>query len=125
MRVIQTVALSAAVALLVACGGGGAGSAVGGVAQDDPRPATGTVVFKMDASTCNGSLNMVFSANGKQVGNEVLRGGESSKGYTAAAGANDLTADAINGPTWAHWTAHTNVTANGTITLTLGCFVKR
>lgn len=121
--------------LLAACGGGGdagpapapgtAGGAGGGSAG--AGATTGTVVFKLNASTCNSSRNMRFFITGKQVGAETLLGGQSSRAYAANAGANEWAADAIDvaGRQTGSWLGRVTVPAGGQVELLLDCQLKR
>ena len=119
--------------LLAACGGGGSDGPVAAAGNDPaagttgPAASTGTVVFKLNVSTCNSSRNMRFFISGKLVGNETLSGGQSSHAYPANTGANEWAADVIDvaGRQTTSWLGRVNVPAGGRADLLLDCPVKR
>ncbi len=122
MNALRRCLAMAPLVLLAACGGGGDDGPAASTAA-----ATGTVVFKLSATTCNASRNMRFFISGKQVGNETLLGGQSSHAYTANAGANEWAADVIDvtGRQTTSWLGRVTVPAGGQADLLLDCPVKR
>ena len=114
--------------LLAACGGWGDDGPVAGAGggATGTAAATGTVVFKLSATSCNASRNMRFFISGKQIGNETLLGRQSSHAYAANAGAHAWAADAIDvaGRQTDSWLGRVNVHAGGPVGLLLECQLK-
>lgn len=95
---------------VLACGG-----------SDGPAaPAKGTVFFKVDALTCQGTGTIQFFLDGSNVGTETLSAGQTSQGYPTTAGSHVAGARLANSTyVWPNTTIQ--VTANGSYTDILPC----
>lgn len=74
-----------ALALVIGCGSDGGNA-----------PTTGTIIFKVDASSCTGTAALDLFIDGSLVGTETLSAGASSKAYPATAGQHVVSARVAN-----------------------------
>lgn len=61
-----------------------------------PETPKGTIVFKVDASSCSGTAAIDLFVDGTLVGTETLSSGTSSKAYTTTAGQHIVSASVAN-----------------------------